>query len=197
MHACMHPCIRAGRRTWSVQGLLDFNYLFGEWPAALPASAGQFPPEPARSAFALLKEGQAWHHAASGVVVVAKRVAGCDSQVRARGGGGPNTNAAHLCFERLCSVARVLGLAERHSHCLTAAACLRIGHQDCNQTACLHACWLLSCFPGARALFVAPAVQHQPTRSTAPAATPAHGLGHLHRATPPPVHTHTRTHINT
>jgi hypothetical protein len=67
--------------TWSLRGLLDFNAFFGEWPSALPAQAGQYPPDPASSAFALLKEGQAWHHEGSGVLLVAQRLQGCGAQV--------------------------------------------------------------------------------------------------------------------
>ncbi|KAL4449525.1 hypothetical protein ABPG77_007169 [Micractinium sp. CCAP 211/92] len=57
------------------RGLLDFNMLTGDWPDSLPATAGDFPRD---SSFALLKEGTAWHHAASGLLLAFEAVGGCE-----------------------------------------------------------------------------------------------------------------------
>ncbi|KAL4855201.1 Calponin y domain-containing protein [Chlorella vulgaris] len=56
------------------RGALDFNRLTGDWPDALPAQEGGFPRQ---SAFALLKEGTAWHDAASGLLLSFESVGGC------------------------------------------------------------------------------------------------------------------------
>ncbi|KAL4443898.1 hypothetical protein ABPG75_011635 [Micractinium tetrahymenae] len=57
------------------RGLLDFNMLTGDWPDALPATAGDFPRD---SSFSLLKEGTAWHDAASGLLLAFEAVGGCE-----------------------------------------------------------------------------------------------------------------------
>ncbi|GLI63979.1 hypothetical protein VaNZ11_007148, partial [Volvox africanus] len=69
-----------GASSFGSRGLLDFNVLFGEWPSAMPPAPATLPPAPVKSAFALLKEGQAWLHAAGSLLVVAQREVDCDGQ---------------------------------------------------------------------------------------------------------------------
>lgn len=60
--------------------MLDFNVFFGDWPAALPTAPRTLSPAPAKSAFALLKPGQAWLHPGAPLLAVQGEVA-CDGQV--------------------------------------------------------------------------------------------------------------------
>jgi len=77
---CLHPF--AGLNQWTTRGLLDFNLLFPQWPAAFPQTLGSFAPDPPRAAFANLKEGFVWSDAGRGFAITVQKVADCDSQVR-------------------------------------------------------------------------------------------------------------------
>jgi hypothetical protein len=60
---------------WGEKGLLDFNILHGDWPSALPDGPGA---APARSQFALLKEGGAWYDPSSRTLIALRFLGGCD-----------------------------------------------------------------------------------------------------------------------
>ncbi len=84
----------AGTTSFSGRGLLDFNVLFGEWPSNLPPAPASLPSPPVKSAFALLKEGQAWLHTLGRLLVVAQQEVDCDGQVCRRG-------RSRCCFDHL------------------------------------------------------------------------------------------------
>mgnify|MGYP001807201626 CR=1 FL=1 len=76
------------------------NVFFGEWPAALPRTAGALPPEPAKSAFALLREGQAWIHTAGG-----------------GGGGGSSGSSSNSSGSAATAAAGLLVVVQRETDC--------------------------------------------------------------------------------
>eukprot|EP00879_Flechtneria_rotunda_P026698 GHRR01028515.1.p1 GENE.GHRR01028515.1~~GHRR01028515.1.p1 ORF type:complete len:179 (+),score=39.07 GHRR01028515.1:162-698(+) len=85
---CMYGAsVHAGVATWSVRGLLDFNMAFARFPAALPASAGAYPPDPPGASFTLLKEGDAWLDEEHNLLVAVERMVPC-AEPLVRGPGG-------------------------------------------------------------------------------------------------------------